>query len=579
VILLIITFVAGSLTIATPCVFPILPFVLARTDTPFRRGGLPMLLGLAFTFAAVASLASVAGGWAVEANRYGRMVALAVLLLFGLAMLLPQLAVRLATPIVAIGATLSEWVGQRAIVRGTTTASSLLLGIATGLVWAPCAGPVLGVVLTAAALRGPSLETSLLLLSYGLGAASALAAGMCVGGRVLLAVRRSIRWGDRIRQLFGAGVIAGTATIWLGLDTGALSRWSSSTATALEQELLITLRKEPAMIMHSARAEAMPGLSASLASLLGARQWLNTPPLQPDDLRGKVVLVNFWTYSCINCLRVLPYIRAWAETYGNRGLVVLGVHTPEFAFEKDARNVSRALAALGVTYPVAIDSDFGIWRAFGNQAWPALYVVGADGQVRHHVLGEGSYEQTERVIRRLLSEASGATDGVPAASVRGDGAQAAADARNLRSGETYIGYAQTTGFASPEGIQRDVPALYRTFSPLATNRWALAGLWTIGGEYATSNAPAARIVRRFHARDLHLVLASAAPDRAIRFRVTLDGVAPGADHGADVDAEGWGTVKDGRLYQMIRQTAPIKDKNFEIEFFDAGVRAYAFTFG
>jgi len=577
--LFLITFIAGSLTIATPCVFPILPFILARADMPFRRGSLPMLLGLAFTFAAVASLASVAGGWAVAANRDGRTIALAVLLMFGLAILLPQLAARMATPIVAIGARLSERVANRTVARGTTAASSLLLGIATGLVWAPCAGPVLGAVLTAAALRGPSLETSLLLLSYGMGATSAMAAGMCVGGRVLLALRRSIRWGDRIRQLVGASVIASAATIWLGLDTGPLARWSSSTATALEQELLITLRKEPAMIMHSARAEAMPALSASLASLLGARQWLNTPPLQPDDLRGKVVLVNFWTYSCINCIRVLPYVRAWAEAYGNRGLVVIGVHTPEFAFEKDARNVSRAVASLGVTYPVAIDSDFGIWRAFGNQAWPALYVVGADGQVRHHVLGEGSYQQTERVIRRLLSDGSGATDGVPAASVSADGPQAEADTGNLRSGETYIGYAQATGFASPEGIQRDVPAVYRTFSPLATNRWGLAGLWTIGGEYATSNAPAARIVRRFHARDLHLVLASAAPDRAIRFRVTLNGVPPGADHGADVDAEGWGTVKDSRLYQMIRQTTPIKDRIFRIEFFAAGVRAYAFTFG
>jgi len=577
--LFLITFMAGVLTIATPCVFPILPFVLARAETPFGRGGLPMLLGLAFTFAAVASLASVAGGWAVEANRYGRSIALAVLLLFGVAMLLPPLAARVTLPIVALGAKILARVGRRGTARGATAASSLLLGVATGLVWAPCAGPVLGLVFTGAALRGPSLETSLLLLCYGAGAASALAAGMCVGGRVLFALRRSIRWGDRIRQLVGATVIAGAAMILLGLDTGLLTRWSSATATALEQKLLITLRKEPAMIMHSARAETVPALSAPLASLLGARQWLNTPPLRHDDLYGKVVLVNFWTYSCINCLRVLPYVRAWAEAYSNRGLVVLGVHTPEFAFEKDAGNVSKALAALGVAYPVAIDSDFGIWRAFGNQAWPALYFIGADGRIRHRVLGEGGYEQSERMIRRLLSEASGAADTLPAASVSGEGPQAEADARNLRSGETYIGYAQTIGFASPEGIQRDVPAFYRTLSPLAINRWGLAGDWTIGGEFATSNAPAGRIAHRFHARDLHLVLAPAVPGRTIRFRVTLDGLPPGADRGADVDAEGWGSVKDGRLYQMIRQSGPITDRNFEIEFFDAGVRAYAFTFG
>jgi thiol-disulfide isomerase/thioredoxin len=326
-------------------------------------------------------------------------------------------------------------------------------------------------------------------------------------------------------------------------------------------------------------AEPAPALSAPLVALLGTRQWLNTPPLRPDDLRGKVVVVNFWTYSCINCLRALPHVRAWARTYGDRGLLVVGVHTPEFAFEKDAGNVRQALAALGVTYPVAIDSDFRIWRAFGNQAWPALYVIGADGRVRHRVLGEGGYDQSERLIRQLLSEAAAAPVSEPLASVAAPGAQAASDAPNLGSGETYIGYAQTTGFASFGGIRQDVPALYRIVPPLAINRWGLAGTWTVGGEFATSNAPAGRIAYRFHARDLHLVLAPAVPNQTMRFRVTLDGAPPGADHGADVDPAGWGSVQDGRLYQLIRQTGPITDRTFEIEFFDAGVRAYAFTFG
>jgi cytochrome c biogenesis protein CcdA len=299
---LIVTYLAGLLTIASPCIFPILPFGLARADTPFRRGGLPLLLGLAITFAAVASLAAVAGGWAVEANRYGRTVALAVMTLFGLAMLLPGLAVAMSRPAVFLGARLASKAGH-----GASAGSSLLLGVATGLVWAPCAGPVLGLILTGAALRGPSLGTSLLLLAYGLGAATALAAGVLLSGRVLAAIKRSMGWGERIRQVIGAGVVAGAAIIWCGLDTGLLTRWSAASVTILEQTLLDELREESALIIPS--AQAAPALSGPLASLLTTRQWLNTKPLQTDDLAGKVVRVNFWTYSCINCLRTLPYVR------------------------------------------------------------------------------------------------------------------------------------------------------------------------------------------------------------------------------------------------------------------------------
>jgi len=574
-----IAYLAGVLTIATPCVFPILPLLLARADAPFLRRGLPMLLGLAVSFATVASLASVAGGWALAANSYGRTVALAVLALFGLSMVLPGLAARLAQPLVSLGAGLAAWTGKPASAGGATSATALVLGVATGLVWAPCAGPVLGLILTGAALRGPSLETSLLLLSYGMGAATALAAGMLAGGSVLAAMRRSLPWGERLRKIAGAAVIAVVATIWLGWDTDLLTRWPSSTVTALEQVLLGEQRKEAILVLQPARVEPARALSAPLAALLGARQWLNTPPLRAEDLRGKVILVNFWTYSCINCLRVLPHVRAWAKAYADQGLVVVGVHTPEFAFEKVSANLRKALPAPGVTYPVAADNDFGIWRSFSNQAWPALYFIDADGRVRHRVLGEGSYAQSEQLIRQLLSEATAAPVSVPLATVGGEGAQVEADARNLRSGETYIGYAQTAGFASPGGVRPDVLAPYRTFLPLAINTWGLTGTWTIGTEFATSNAPNGRIAYRFHARDLHLVLAPAAPDQTIRFRVTLDGSPPGADHGADVDADGRGYVREGRLYQVIRQAGSVTDRTFEIEFFDADVRAYAFTFG
>jgi cytochrome c biogenesis protein CcdA/thiol-disulfide isomerase/thioredoxin len=576
--LFIVAYLAGVLTIATPCIFPILPFVLARADEPFRRGALPMLLGLAVAFAAVASLAAFAGGWAVDTNRYGRTAALALLTLFGASLLFPALATRAAAPFVSLGSRLLNWTERRSAVRGATITSSIALGVATGLVWSPCAGPVLGLILTGAALRGPGIATSLLLLTYGLGAATSLAAGMFFGGRLLAVVRQSVRRGDALRPVLGAAVVAGAAAIWLGFDTGLLTRWSSATVDVLEQDLIATPRKEFS-VMRAANAAQAAALSGPLASLLGARQWLNTKPLLAEDVRGKVVLVNFWTYSCINCLRALPHVRAWAETYKDRGLVVIGVHTPEFAFEKDVANVRKALVARDVGYPVALDSDYGIWRAFGNQAWPAFYFIGADGQVRHREFGEGGYEQSERLIQHLLSEARGAAFSGDIAAVSGQGPQAAADERDLRSGETYVGYAQAENFASPDAVSEDAPRLYRAAPALPLNRWSLTGVWTIGGEFATLDGTSGRIAYRFHARDLHLVLAPRPDGHPVRFRVTLDGAPPGADHGFDVDAEGWGRVEDGRLYQLVRQTGPVADRTFEIEFFDAGVRAYAFTFG
>jgi cytochrome c biogenesis protein CcdA/thiol-disulfide isomerase/thioredoxin len=559
----VLAYLAGVLTIATPCILPILPFVLARADQPFRQGGLPMLTGLAIAFAAAASLAAVAGDWAVAASDYGRAVALALMALFGLAMLLPSLAVRLTGPLVSLGSSLSGRAGRR---RSTTTASSMLLGVATGLVWAPCAGPVLGLILTGAALRGPSVETFLLLLAYAAGAATSLAAGMLLGRHLLALVGRSAGWGEGLRRALGAAVVAGAVAISLGLDAGLLTRLSAAGTNLVEQRLVTAAQA----------ATPAPALSGPLGSLLRARQWLNTAPLQSTDLRGKVVLVNFWTYSCINCLRTLPHVRAWAEAYKDRGLMVVGVHTPEFAFEKDVGNVAKAAASLGVSYPVAIDNDFAIWRAFGNRGWPALYFIDAEGRIRHHALGEGGWDESERVIQQLLTEADGVPVAGGGAAIDGRGALAAADLGNLRSGETYIGYAHATGFASPGGIRTDVPSVYRPASALPLGRWSLRGTWTVGSEFASLDAGSGSISHRFHARDLHLVLGS---DRPVRFRITIDGAPPRADHGADVDADGWGTVRDNRLYQLVRQRRPVEDRTFEIEFLDPGVHAYAFTFG
>ncbi|MEO8114771.1 MAG: redoxin domain-containing protein [Phenylobacterium sp.] len=364
------------------------------------------------------------------------------------------------------------------------------------------------------------------------------------------------RWRRGLGWILGGALGVGVAVIWLALDRDY----------------------EPALGLATA-VLAAPALADPQRALLAAGPWLNTPPLGAQDLRGKVVLVNFWTYSCINSLRPLPYVRAWAEKYRDQGLVVVGVHTPEFGFEKDLANVRQATAAQGVAYPVVLDSDYGIWRAFHNNAWPAFYFIGADGRVRHQAIGEGDYDQSERLIQKLLSEARGTPIRDPIVAVAGVGPQAAPDERDLGSPETYVGYAQARNFASPGGVRWDAPNPYRAASILPLNHWGLAGAWTVGGEFASSDAAAARIAFRFHARDLHLVMGPGAQGHPVRFRVTLDGAAPGADHGVDVDAAGLGSAREPRMYQLVRQQRPVADRTFEIEFLDPGVRAYVFTFG
>jgi cytochrome c biogenesis protein CcdA/thiol-disulfide isomerase/thioredoxin len=577
--LVILAYLAGVLTIASPCILPVVPFVLARVDRPFRRNGLPMLVGMAVAFAVVASLAAVAGGWAVEVSVHARTFALGVMALFGLALIFPTLSARLMTPLAAMGNRLLLAASGRTATGSPTFGSSAVLGIATGLLWAPCAGPVLGLILAGAALGGPTLGTSLLLLAYASGAATALGAALLLSGRVLGLVRRRLHLGEQSRRVFGAGVLVGVATIASGVDTGLLARISAAGTRAAEQELIDVFQPRasggPAgdvSLTRSAQAEPP-------APLFGEVAWVNSPPLTEQDVQGRVVLVNFWTYSCINCLRALPYVRAWAERYRDQGLVVIGVHTPEFAFEKDLDNVREAAASLGVRYPIVIDNDFAVWRAFGNRAWPALYFIGADGRVRDHVLGEGNYDQSERLIQELLAEAKNAPIAGEIAAVTGEGSQAAADEASLRSAETYLGYAQGRNFASPGGVREDEIALYRSVSSPPLSRWSLGGVWSIGSEFATLHDTSGSIHHRFHARDLHLVMAPPLSSRPVRFRIRIDGAAPGADHGADVNAKGWGNVREARLYQLVRQKGPVMERTFEIEFFDSGVRAYAFTFG
>jgi len=318
---------------------------------------------------------------------------------------------------------------------------------------------------------------------------------------------------------------------------------------------------------------------AELASLERANEWLNSPPLTAPALRGKVVLIDFWTYTCINWLRTLPYVRAWAEKYRSQGLVVIGVHAPEFAFEKNVSNVRWAVKDMRIDYPIAIDNEHVIWRAFKNQYWPALYFIDAQGRVRHHHFGEGAYEQSEMIIRGLLAETgTGGTDREPVP-VDARGIEAAADWGSLKSPENYVGFERTQNFASPGGAMLDAPRPYVFPARLRVNDWALSGDWTVKNQEVVLNKPNGVIAYRFHARDLHLVMGPATPGTSVRFRVLIDGQPPGAAHGIDVDEQGYGTVTQQRLYQLIRQPKPIVDRQFEIEFLGSGVEAFAFTFG
>lgn len=603
-LLFLLAYLGGVLTIVSPCILPVLPFVFARAGQPFMRSSLPMLVGMAATFAAVATLAAFGGGWAVQANQYGRYIALALLAAFGIILLFPALSDYLTRPLVSAGARLSQSADRKSRDGGSTVVTSLLLGVATGLLWAPCAGPVLGLILTGAALNGASVGTTLLLLAYALGAATSLALALLVGGRVYKAMRNSLGIGQRVRQGVGVAVLVAVVAIFFGADTGFLTQASLASTANLEQNLLDKLNpkpEEPSVVMKGGDAmsgsntmmmsgnntmmmAAKPGLADALPvegampPLTGAVEWLNSAPLTAEGLKGKVVLVDFWTYSCINCLRAIPYVKAWAEKYKDQGLVVIGVHAPEFAFEKDLGNVKKAIGDLGITYPVAVDNDYAIWRAFKNQYWPAHYFIDANGQIRHHHFGEGEYDQSERVIQQLLAEAGKADVARGIVDVKADGVQAAADTAEVQSPETYVGYARAENFLPADGLVKDAAHDYQ-LQKTSLNQWGLTGNWTVGDEMAVSNTGDGGIFYTFHARDLHLVLGPGADGKPVRFQVTIDGKAPGESHGTDTDAEGNGTITGQRLYQLVRQHGPVADHTFQIRFLEPGVQAYAFTFG
>jgi cytochrome c biogenesis protein CcdA/thiol-disulfide isomerase/thioredoxin len=644
-LLFVLAYLGGVLTIVSPCILPVLPFVFARAGQPFLKSTLPMLVGMAATFAGVATLAALGGGWAVEANEYGRYAAMALLAVFGIVLLFPSFSDYLTRPLVSLGARLSQSADRSSRSGGSTIVASLLLGVATGLLWAPCAGPVLGLILTGAALQGASVGTTLLLLAYALGAATSLCLALLIGGRVYQTMKKSLGVGEWVRRGVGVLVLVAVVAIGLGLDTGFLTQASLASTASLEQDLIDRFHAQPgagedqaqggamksvvmnnnggamtsvapkdggnamksvvmkgdtgammsanpptgnqammsantAMMMQAkppAGAEALP-VEMTTPNFEGAVQWLNSPPLSAASLKGKVVLVDFWTYSCINCLRAIPYVRAWAEKYKDQGLVVIGVHAPEFAFEKNVDNVKKAIADLKIDYPVAIDNNYAIWRAFDNEYWPAHYFIDAQGRVRHHHFGEGDYEQSERVIQQLLAEAGNKNVAGGVVDVKASGAEAAADTADVQSPETYVGYMRAENFLGAENAVNDAPHDYAMQTP-RLNEWGLTGNWTIGPEHAVLNNADGSIYYRFHARDLHLVLGPGADGKPLRFRVTVDGKPPGDSHGVDTDADGNGTIDGQRLYQLVRENGPVGDHTFEIHFLDPGAQAFSFTFG
>ncbi len=386
----------------------------------------------------------------------------------------------------------------------------------------------------------------------------------------------------------GIAVLCGVAAIGLGADTGILTRLSSSGTNRIEQALLNAVKPTAAPDMSEQQHDAgwkrrqafrsdLP-VEGKFPSLDGAVEWLNSPPLTNEQLRGKVVLVDFWTYSCINCIRTVPYVRAWAEKYKDQGLVVIGVHAPEFAFEKNIDNVKKAISDFQITYPVAIDNNFKIWRAFRNSYWPAHYFIDAKGQIRYQHFGEGDYDKSEKVIQDLLAEAGSLKAENNAITPDLSGAQAAPDLGNIAIGRDLYRLSAGIELCIPEGVNSDAPQNYTAAEP-GLNEWGLSGNWTVGPEQATLNRAGGAITYRFRARDLHLVLGPSADGKPVRFQVTVDGRAPAESHGSDIDADGNGTVTQTRLYQMVRQAGDVKERTFEVRFLDPGVEAFAFTFG
>lgn len=575
---IILSYLGGVLTIFSPCILPVIPFVFSRSDQPFRKSGLPMLIGMGLSFAFFATLSVVGGDYIIHANQMGRILALGVFAILGFTLIFPRIAESLTAPFVRLGGILQARADKK-----TGIGSSLMLGASIGLLWAPCAGPILGLVLASAAWDGSNERTFGLLLVFAMGAATSLGFAIVAGSKVVNFLKKSFGAEEWIRRIIGASVLCTVIAISFGFDTKILSKLSYINTGRLEQALIdhVSLGTSTVdKVSTLADEDASPPLD-------GATEWINSAPLSIASLRGKVVLIDFWTYSCINCLRTLPYLKAWDEKYGNQGLVIIGVHTPEFAFEKSIENIKNAVTDLKIKYPVAVDSKYVIWSAFKNQYWPAHYFLDANGHIRSHHFGEGNYDESEKLIQTLLAESHGSQLSTPIPDIAttrssGTGVEAPSRGEAVASPETYLGYARQAGFVSTPDIQKDTVAVYKIPPALSLNQWGFSGSWKIASENAQLITSHGKLAFRFRARDLHLV-AGAPEGRTIQFRVTIDGSAPKNSHGQDVDVNGYGKLNSHRLYQLIRQSDESEkvrqDHTFQIEFLQPGAEVFSFTFG
>ncbi len=578
----ILAIAAGALTVLSPCILPILPALLSASAADgFRHRPFWIVLGLAVSFTLFGAVFAVFGTFLGLSNAALRYAAMAILLSFGLSLLWPRLW---ETVGIRVGALAQKVPGTDRPPAEQGMGGALLVGASLGLVWAPCAGPILGIIITLAAVQGAFGRSLLLMSGYSFGAALPMLA-IGYGGRRLYKKILSLgRWGALSHRVLGAVTIATVVALFLNLDTLLLSRVPARLfpADALEKKLAgKDLRR------LAAGADAAPGVaeaSTNVTSLpvLGAMPefaniaaWLNSPPLSSASLRGKVVLVDFWTYSCINCIRTLPHVTRWYDKYRDEGFVVVGVHTPEFGFEKDAGNVRKAVARYGIRYPVALDNFYGTWNVYNNNVWPAHYLFDARGRLREVHFGEGEYEETERAIQSLLKEAKllHAAQEVerPAPDV---------DFSRIDSPETYVGYGRARNLSSPEMPARDRARSYTAPAALGLNEWALRGTWKITREAAVLAAPGGGVRFHFRARQLNLVMRGEG-GKAVTARVLLDGKPVRPDRrGADVGPDGRLTVSDSRLYDLVDLSAgDRRDHVFEIDFEGPGVALYSFTFG
>ena len=570
--LYVIVYLAGILTILSPCILPVLPFVFASTQKSFVKGALPLLLGMSVTFSAFSTLAIIGGEWVVGASQWGRGLALVFLSLFALALLFPAISEKLFAPAVNLGSKIGV---RHSTGDGPRFGPSLLIGISTGFLWAPCAGPILGLVLTGAAVQKNLVTSVILLLSYSAGASSSLALALVSGQKFLGSMKKALGVDQVVKKILGALVLVGVLVISFGWDQKILGPLSKIETVGLEEKLLGALASGKKPDSPQAAQTGWPEFPQDL-------QWFNSKPLTQKDLQGKVVLIDFWTYSCINCLHTLPAVKDWALKYKDQGLVVIGVHTPEFGFEKVPANVQKAIADLGVSYPVVLDNDYKIWNSFQNRYWPAHYFINRQGQVVDHHFGEGHYLESEEKIKELLMQpagilgkALGAETAVQSRS-RGPVAPVQTEASQATP-ETYLGLGKTHSLITVPKAQDEKVLVYKPIQLQHLHQWTVQGRWALQDTFAESKEKGDKLRIQFRGSSANIVLASERPQA---FLVKVDGHVPQSWHGSDIDTEGRGHVSANRLYNILAKDSakPAAIHNLEIEFLAPGIQAYSLTF-